>query len=297
MAALHPDRNFSTIANQARAAAVVLAQLEHAKVGALLAGDSARRALFCDSDRSVGMEPLEVRRTLRVQADGALVADELRPWLKAPRSADAPLRVVVNEGAGPYLARPCQMGAEVVVEDLRDLFGREVGALAFVGARTDEALAKFFEAACIEGRNTQVCPAADAAASNEAERVLGILLPQLAMITQARCDRALVTAQYLAHHPRVADVRYPGLQDDPANSEARRSLEHGFGWLVSFRLPCDSRGFDHGLWEEPMGFLASRVEQRADGLCVLHAGLEEALDVVGALEKGIACGDMADPRA
>lgn len=297
MAALHPDRNFSTIANQARAAAVVLAQLEHAKVGALLAGDSARRALFCDSDRPVGMEPLEVRRTLRVQADGALVADELRPWLKAPRSADAPLRVVVNEGAGPYLARPCQMGAEVVVEDLRDLFGREVGALAFVGARTDEALAKFFEAACIEGRNTQVCHAADAAASNEAERVLGILLPQLAMITQARCDRALVAAQYLAHHPRVADVRYPGLQDDPANSEARRSLEHGFGWRVAFKLPCDSCGFAHGLWEEPMGFLASRVEQRADGLCVLHAGLEEALDVVGALEKGIACGDMADPRA
>ncbi len=303
MAVLHPDRNFSTIAEQARAAAAVLAQLEHAKVGALLAGDSARKALFCDLDRSAGAEPLEVRRTLHVRADGALAADELRPWLKAPRSADAPLRVVVNEGAGPYLARPCQMGADVVVEDLRDLFGREVGALAFVGARTDEALSKFFEAACIEGRSTQVCHAADAAipadaaAANEAERVLGLLLPQLAMITQARCDRALVAAQYLAHHPRVADVRYPGLQDDPANSEARRSLEHGFGWRVAFKLPCDSRGFAHGLWEEPMGFLASCVEQRAGGLCVLHAGLEEALDVVGALEKGIACGDMADPRA
>ena len=66
-------------------------------------------------------------------------------------------------------------------------------------------------------------------------------------------------------------------------------MEHGFGWRVAFKPAEDARGFACGLWESPPGALSSRVEVLPDGACVLHAGLEEALDVVGALEKGIAC--------
>ena len=309
MAALHPDRNFSTIAGQARSAGVVLAQLEHAQTGALLAGEPARRALSCDSADMVQAGAFEVRRTLHMQGDGSIAADELRTWLKTPcTGAGTPLRVVVNEGAGPYLARPCQMGADVVVEDLGELLGHGLDGLAFVGARTDAALGAFL--ADLHGGNCEararragegagpVCSFdAGAEVLDEAERALALMLPQLALIVQARCDRALVAAQFLVHHPRVFDVFYPGLQDDPANPEARRSLEHGFGWRVGFRLPSDACGFADGLWNGPMGSLASHVEQLSCGMCVLHAGLEEPLDVVGALEKGIARGEAAVPRA
>lgn len=276
---LHPDRNFSTIASQGLAVEQVMAQLEHAKTGALLAGEPACRALFCDAD--ICVEPLEVRRTLHVEPTGSIEADELRPWLKAPASGDG-LRVVVNEGAGPYLCRPPQMGADIAVEDLGDLFGEAFEGLAFVAARSEGALERFLRA--IEA------DAADAAPVLPGVRdLLAHMLPQLALVTQARCDRALVAAQFLAHHPRVVWVRYPGLAEDAANAEARRSMEHGFGWRVAFKPAEDARGFACGLWESPLGALSSRVEVLPDGACVLHTGLEEALDVVGALEKGIAC--------
>ena len=276
---LHPDRNFSTIANQGLAVEQVMAQLEHAKTGALLAGEPARRALFCDADTCV--EPLEVRRTLHVEPTGSIEADELRPWLKAPASGDG-LRIVVNEGAGPYLCRPPQMGADIVVEDLGDLFGEAFDGLAFVAARSEGALERFLRA--IGADAADVAPSI----SQGTLDLLAHMLPQLALVTQARCDRALVAAQFLAHHPRVVWVRYPGLAEDAANAEARRSMEHGFGWRVAFKPAEDASGFACGLWESPLGALSSRVEVLPDGACVLHAGLEEALDVVGALEKGIA---------
>ena len=285
---LHPDRNFSTIASQGLAVEQVMAQLEHAKTGALLAGDSARRALFCDTHACA--EPLEVRRTLRVEPTGSIEADELRPWLKAPASGDG-LRVVVNEGAGPYLCRPPQMGADIAVEDLGALFGEAFDGLAFVAARSEGALERFLRA--IGADAPDVAPSI----SQDALDLLAHMLPQLALITQARCDRALVAAQFLAHHPRVAWVRYPGLAEDASNAEARRSMEHGFGWRVAFKPAEDARGFAFGLWESPLGALSSRVEVLPDGACVLHAGLEEALDVVGALEKGIACPKPTDDCA
>lgn len=277
---LHPDRNFSTIASQDLAVEQVMAQLEHAKTGALLAGEPARGALFCDAGTCV--EPLEVRRTLRMEPTGSIEADELRPWLKAPASGDG-LRVVVNEGAGPYLCRPPQMGADIAVEDLGDLFGEAFEGLAFVAARSEGALERFLRAI---GAGA---PDAAPSISQGTLDLLAHMLPQLALVTQARCDRALVAAQFLAHHPRVVWVRYPGLAEDAANAEARRSMEHGFGWRVAFKPAEDARGFACGLWESPLGTLSSRVEVLPDGACVLHAGLEEALDVVGALEKGIAC--------
>ena len=285
---LHPDRNFSTIASQGLAVEQVMAQLEHAKTGALLAGEPARRALFCDADTCAEM--LEVRRTLRMDSTGSIEADELRPWLKAPASGEG-LRVVVNEGAGPYLCRPPQMGADIAVEDLGDLFGEAFEGLAFVAARSEGALERFLRAIGADA------PDAAPSISQGALDLLAHMLPQLALVTQARCDRALVAAQFLAHHPRVVWVHYPGLAEDAANAEARRSMEHGFGWRVAFKPAEDARGFACGLWESPLGALSSRVEVLPDGACVLHAGLEEALDVVGALEKGIACPKPTDDCA
>ena len=47
-------------------------------------------------------------------------------------------------------------------------------------------------------------------------------------------DVAQVVACYLACHPRVASVRYPGLKDDPLFAEAAHTLVGGFGPLVRY---------------------------------------------------------------
>ena len=56
-------------------------------------------------------------------------------------------------------------------------------------------------------------------------------------------DAAQVVASYLRCHPRVTEVRYPGLKGDPSFATAARTLEHGFGPLVDVRLR------DGGGWE------------------------------------------------
>lgn len=50
------------------------------------------------------------------------------------------------------------------------------------------------------------------------------------------CENAMAVAQFLKTHPRVAWVRYPGLEDDPAHPVAARYLKNGFGGMVVFGI-------------------------------------------------------------
>jgi O-acetylhomoserine (thiol)-lyase len=53
---------------------------------------------------------------------------------------------------------------------------------------------------------------------------------------QRHCDNAMAAAQYLADHPAVEWVRYPGLKQDPAHETASRQFENGFGGMVVFGI-------------------------------------------------------------
>ena len=53
---------------------------------------------------------------------------------------------------------------------------------------------------------------------------------------QRHCDNAMATTQYLADHPAVKWVRYPGLKQDPAYETASRQFENGFGGMVVFGI-------------------------------------------------------------
>ncbi len=63
---------------------------------------------------------------------------------------------------------------------------------------------------------------------------------------RAVSDAAQVVACYLACHPRVAQVRYPGLRDDPDFDLAARTLVGGFGPRVAYRVAAER---DWRLWE------------------------------------------------
>ncbi len=62
-------------------------------------------------------------------------------------------------------------------------------------------------------------------------------------------DAAQVVASFLRCHPGVAEVRYPGLRGDRSFPVASRTLQHGFGPLVDYRVAdgpwcrvaCDTR--------------------------------------------------------
>ena len=52
----------------------------------------------------------------------------------------------------------------------------------------------------------------------------------------ASSDEAQVVAAYLRCHPRVRELRYPGLRCDPSFEVAARTLQGGFGPYVDYRL-------------------------------------------------------------
>ena len=72
-------------------------------------------------------------------------------------------------------------------------------------------------------------------------------------------DVASVVASYLRCHPRVAEVRYPGLKGDPSFAVAAQTLQSGFGPIVDYRKlqteqwtriscsPCDAKSLVLGL--------------------------------------------------
>jgi O-acetylhomoserine (thiol)-lyase len=54
-------------------------------------------------------------------------------------------------------------------------------------------------------------------------------------LRQARhCENALAVARFLANHPQVAWVNYPGLETASTHILAKKYLKNGFGGIVGF---------------------------------------------------------------
>jgi len=64
----------------------------------------------------------------------------------------------------------------------------------------------------------------------------------LGLRMRQHCENALATARFLADHPAVAWVRYPGLPDDPSHETAASQFENGFGGMVVFGLKSGRKG-------------------------------------------------------
>ncbi len=61
-------------------------------------------------------------------------------------------------------------------------------------------------------------------------------LETLSLRVQRHVDSTLALAQWLAKHPQVTSVSYPGLEDHPYHALARRYLKHGFGGVLAFEI-------------------------------------------------------------
>lgn len=59
-------------------------------------------------------------------------------------------------------------------------------------------------------------------------------LETLPLRMERHCSNALAVARHLKAHNHVAWVRYPGLENDPSHTRAKEQLEKGFGGMVVF---------------------------------------------------------------
>ena len=63
---------------------------------------------------------------------------------------------------------------------------------------------------------------------------LNIGLETLPLRVAKHCENALAVAKFLKDHPKVAWVRYPGLEGDPYYERAKKYLPNGSCGVVSF---------------------------------------------------------------
>lgn len=128
--------------------------------------------------------------------------------------------------------------------------------------------------------------------------------------TQRHSENALQVARFLKNHPKVAWVRYPGLEDDPSYPLASKYLKNGFGGMVVFghkggyeeavRVIDNIKLFSHlvnvgdakSLIAHPASTTHSQLSEEAlleggitPDLLRLSIGLEHIDDIIAALDE------------
>jgi cystathionine beta-lyase/cystathionine gamma-synthase len=133
---------------------------------------------------------------------------------------------VDNTFATPYLQRPLELGADLVVHSTTKYLGGHSdvvgGAVLLNDQETYERL-KFMQNAIGAVPGPMDCWLV----------LRGIKTLPVRMDRHA--DNALAVAQFLADHPAVKEVIYPGLSDHPQYELAKRQMRNG-GGMISFLL-------------------------------------------------------------
>ncbi|MFN5854921.1 MAG: O-acetylhomoserine aminocarboxypropyltransferase/cysteine synthase family protein [Pseudanabaenaceae cyanobacterium] len=169
-----------------------------------------------------------------------------------------PLIVDNTFGAGGYLARPINHGADIVVESATKWIGghgTSIGGVIVDAGKFNWGNGKFpiftEPSAGYHGLNFHEAFGNIAfiiRARVEGLRDLGasispfnsFLLIQGLETLSLRVDRhvqnAQALAEWLVNHPKVAWVNYPGLPNHPYHDRAKKYLEHGFGAVLNFGI-------------------------------------------------------------
>jgi cystathionine gamma-synthase len=132
--------------------------------------------------------------------------------------------VVDNTFATPWLQRPLELGAHLVVHSTSKYLSGHSDVIGGFMATDDDDLA------------AGVRLVRNAAGSVPGPFDCFLVLrgvKTLALRMGRHCDNALAVAELLRAHPAVSSVRYPGLADDPGHALAARQMDGRFGGMVS----------------------------------------------------------------
>jgi O-acetylhomoserine (thiol)-lyase len=180
---------------------------------------------------------------------------DIRAVADIAHEAGVPL-VIDNTFATPYLCRPIEHGADIVVHSATKFIGGHgtsiAGALVeagkfpwdngnfphivdpspgYHGVRFYETFGDFafvMKARVETLRDTGPC----ISPFNSFLLLQG--LETLSLRMKQHCQNALHVALYLEEHPAVSWVHYPGLPSDPSNELAQRYLPRGAGSIFTF---------------------------------------------------------------
>lgn len=201
----------------------------------------------------------ETTRGVYVETIGnpRLDVPDLEAWASIAHEAGLPL-IVDNTFATPFLCRPLEHGADIVVHSTTKWIGGHgtaIGGVVVDGGSFDWAGSERFREYYVEPEEAYhgVRFAETFGEQAFAARLRTVLLRDLGPAPspfnsflflqgleslELRIGRhsrnALEVAHFLTSHPSVTWVRYPGLSGHPTHAMAERYLSGGFGGIVTF---------------------------------------------------------------
>ncbi|MGB5497956.1 MAG: cystathionine gamma-synthase [Maribacter sp.] len=213
------------------------------------------------------------------------------------------LLAVDNTFATPYLQLPLDLGADIVMHSATKYLGGHsdvvVGALVVKEKKLADQL--YF----IQNASGAVCGPMDSFLVLRGIKTLHVRM-------QRHCENGIAIANYLANHPKIEKVYWPGFEDHPNHHIAKEQM-NGFGGMISFITKgsnydeaikiveklqiftlAESLGGVESLAGHPASMTHASIpkEEReksgvVDALIRLSVGIEDQADLIADLEQAI----------
>ena len=211
---------------------------------------------------------------------------------------------VDNTFATPYLQKPLDLGADIVMHSATKYLGGHSDVIAGALIVKDEAL----------GEQLHFQQFATGATLGPMDSFLVLRgIKTLSLRVQRHCENGEKVVEYLTKHPKIKTVYYPGLKSHPFHDIAKKQMK-AFGGMVSFTFVsgkkedsiafleklkvftlAESLGGVESLANHPalMTHASIPANKRAevgitDDLVRLSVGIEDAEDLIADLEQALA---------
>ena len=215
------------------------------------------------------------------------------------------LFAVDNTFATPYLQKPLDLGADIVMHSATKYLGGHSDVIAGALVIKDKALGD-------ELHFKQFATGGTLGPMDSFLVLRGI--KTLHLRVQRHCENGVKVAEFLKNHPKIDKVYYPGLENHPFHEIAKKQMIGGFGGMVTFTFKsgakedaikflekvqvftlAESLGGVESLANHPalMTHASIPEEKRkeigiTDDLVRLSVGVEDASDLIADLEQTLA---------
>lgn len=212
--------------------------------------------------------------------------------------------IIDNTFCTPYLQRPLDMGADVVIHSATKYLNGHGDVIAGMAAGKVDFITECSMFGLKDMTGAVIGPF-EAFLINRGLKTLDIRVKK-------HCESALEIAKYLENHPMVKRVYYPGLKSHPQHELALKQMKNGFGGIIAFELNATkdeserfinalklctlavSLGDAETLIEHPASMTHSTYTPEAleaagisESLIRLSVGLEDVEDIIDDLDMGL----------
>jgi O-acetylhomoserine (thiol)-lyase len=164
--------------------------------------------------------------------------------------------VVDNTLPTPLLLQPKTLGADIVIHSTSKFIngpGNAIGGIIIDSGTFDWSNPRYVhlnpfykrarEMAFLACLRNQICRDLGACLSPFNAFLMSIGVESLGVRMERHCANAAQVARFLADHPRVRGVRYPGLANHPDHAVALRQFAGRYGAVVTLRLDNKAQCF------------------------------------------------------